>query len=72
MYDDLLRVDTGGNVSRMSSTKLVAFADDVAIVATGHTSRILKTVTNNTLEKVSDWIGRAGLSLSVGKLRQLS
>jgi len=28
MYDGLLRIDTGGNVKGMSSTSLVAFADD--------------------------------------------
>jgi len=37
MYDELLRVETGGNVNRMSSTELVAFADDVAVVSTGYT-----------------------------------
>lgn len=47
MYDDLLRTDTGGNARGMSSTTLVAFADDIAAVATGHTSHILETVCNN-------------------------
>jgi len=51
----------------MSSTTLVAFADDVAVVATGHTSHILETVCNDALDIVSEWMRRAGLSLSVGK-----
>jgi len=67
MYDGLLRVDTGGNVDGMSSTSLVAFADDVAVVATGHTISILEEVTNNALAKVADWIESAGLTLSAGK-----
>jgi len=67
MYDDLLRVDIGGNVKGISSTTMIAFADDVAVVATGHTSRILEDVTNNALEKVADWMTRAGLTLSISK-----
>jgi hypothetical protein len=38
MYDELLEMDTGGNVTGMSSRELVAFADDVAVVSTGHTT----------------------------------
>jgi len=67
MYDNLLKVDTGGNVRGMSSTELVAFADDVAVVATGHTTWILETVTNQALNKVAEWMSGAGLSLSVRK-----
>lgn len=54
MYDELLRVDTGDNVDRKSSTELVVFADDVAVVSTGHI--ILETVTNSAIDKVSDWM----------------
>jgi len=47
---------------------IVAFADDVAVMVTGHTSFILETVTNKALEKISDWkAARAGLTLSVRK-----
>jgi len=67
MYDDLLRVDTGGNVRGKSSTTMVAFADDVAVVVTGHTSGVLEQVTNEALEKVTEWMERAGLTLSVSK-----
>lgn len=67
MYDELLQVDTGGNERGMSSTELVAFADDVAVVATGHTTWILETVINQALDKVAEWMISAGLSLSVRK-----
>ncbi|KAF0764928.1 Histone H2B [Aphis craccivora] len=61
MYDNLLRTDTGGNAKGMSLTTLVAFSDDVALVATGHTSHILETVCNNTLDIVSECMRRAVL-----------
>jgi len=67
MYDDLLLVQTGGNVRIGSSSTLVAFADDVAVVTTGRTPEILQAVTNNSLEVVSAWMERAELVLSVGK-----
>jgi len=46
---------------------MVAFADDVAVVATEHTTSILEDVTNNVLEKVAKWMTKAGLTLSVTK-----
>ncbi|CAI6370941.1 unnamed protein product [Macrosiphum euphorbiae] len=70
MYDELLQVDTGGmwrNARGMSSTELVALADDVAVVATGNTTWIVETVTNQALNKVAEWMIGAGLSLSVRK-----
>jgi hypothetical protein len=67
MYDELLQVDTGGNERGMSSTELVAFADDVAVVATGRTTELLKSVTNEALSRVSEWMMGAGLTMSVKK-----
>ncbi|KAL4097352.1 hypothetical protein QTP88_022145 [Uroleucon formosanum] len=67
MYDGLLRIDTGGNVEGMSSTSLVAFADDVAVVATGYTTSILEEVTNNALTKIADWMDNTGLTLAADK-----
>lgn len=58
--DEVLRVNMGGNVDRRSSTELVAFVDDVAVVSTGLTSSILETITNNALSIVSDWINLTG------------
>jgi len=65
MCDGLLQVRTGGNQQGISSSTLVAFADDVAVVTTGHTTRILEDVTNNALAAVTEWMDRAELSLSV-------
>lgn len=67
MYDDLLRVQTGGNQQGISSSTLVAFADDVAMITTGHTTKILQEVTNNALTAVADWMNMADLSLLVEK-----
>lgn len=67
VYDELLRVNTGCNADRMSSTELVAFADNVVVVSTGHASFILETVTRRALSKVSDWMTEADLMLFVGK-----
>lgn len=64
MYDDLLRVQTGGNVRNESSSTLV---DDSAVVTTGRMPEILQAVTNIALEAVSAWMDRAELVLSVGK-----
>ena len=66
MYDELLQVDTGGNERGMSSTELVAFADDVAVVATGYTIRLLESVTNDALSRVAESVS-VGLTLSVRK-----
>ncbi|KAF0724112.1 Uncharacterized protein FWK35_00024075 [Aphis craccivora] len=65
MYDELLQVDTGGNERGMSSTELVAFADDVAVVATGHTTWILETVINQALDIVAEWMIDAGSRIEV-------
>lgn len=67
MYDGLLRIDTGGNVEGMSSTSLVAFADDVAVVATRHTTSILEEVTNNALAKIAECMDSTGLTLAADK-----
>lgn len=53
IYDGLLNVDTEGNMER-SSTTMVAFADDVAVITTGRTTVILEEVTNRALEVVAD------------------
>lgn len=63
MYDELMQVDTGGNVKNVSLSSLVAFADDVAVITTRRTSHILETVKNIVLEKVADWMIRAELTL---------
>lgn len=66
MYDSLLNVDTGGNTAQ-SSTTMVAFADDVAVVATGRTALQLEVATNRALATVVDWMQSNGLELSAHK-----
>jgi len=48
MYDDLVRRQLPGNVRGISSSMLVAFADDVAILATGHTTFFLEEAMNQS------------------------
>jgi len=67
MYDNLLEVQTEGNHKGISSSTLVAFADDVAVVTTEHTTQILQDVTNNALTAVTAWMNMAEFSLSVEK-----
>jgi len=67
MYDGFLDMDTGGNVTGISSTELVAFSDDVAVVSTGHTTWLLETATNEALNRVAEWMSSAGLDLSIRK-----
>ncbi|VVC42594.1 Reverse transcriptase domain [Cinara cedri] len=67
LYDDLLEVDPGGNVAGVSSVSLVAFADDLAVVATGHDTRTLEDVGNHALTGVAEWMKENGLALSTEK-----
>lgn len=67
MYDSLLDTDIGGNVPGISSATMVAFADDVAVVVTGHNTGILEEVANGALEVIAQWMGEFGLTLSAGK-----
>jgi len=45
----------------------VSFTDEMVEVAMGRTFHIFKMVKINALEKVSEWMGEAGLTLLVGK-----
>jgi len=67
MYDDLLRIAMPGNIRGMSSSSLIAFADDVAVVATLHTTALLEESMNSSLAAVSRWMAKTGLKLSVSK-----
>lgn len=67
MYDDLLKVDLTGNKSWLSSSTLIAFADDVAIVATGSDTQMLEETTNEALSSVAEWMEENGLKLSASK-----
>lgn len=67
MYDELLRIALPGNIRGMSSSSLIAFADDVAVVAKGHTTALLEESMNPSLDAVSRWMAKTGLTLSVSK-----
>lgn len=67
MYDGLLSINLGENTPGFSSSTMVAFADDVGIVVTGHNTRLLEVTANNALSAVSDWMGEKGLRLSAQK-----
>ncbi|CAI6368752.1 unnamed protein product [Macrosiphum euphorbiae] len=54
-----------GNIRGMSSSSLIAFADDVAVVATGRTTALLEESMN--MNAVSRWMAKSGLTLSVSK-----
>lgn len=67
MYDELLRIEMPGNIRGMSSSTIIAFADDVAVVATGHTTALLEEAMNPSLNLVAGWMANMGLTLSVSK-----
>lgn len=67
MYDDLLRMDLPVNLQGGSSTTLIAFADDVAILATGRTTTQLEEAMNPALAMVARWMSGRSLKLSVSK-----
>jgi len=66
MYDALLNVNTEGNTAS-SSTTMVAFADDVAVIATGRSTQILEETTDRALEVVAVWMDDNGLELTLKK-----
>lgn len=67
MYDGLLDTDLGVDCTGFSSSSLVAFADDVAIIATGRDTANLVSAMNSALAAVADWMMENGLKLSVHK-----
>lgn len=67
MYDDLLDIDLRVNKPGYSSSSLVAFADDVAIIATGHTRELLEEAADGALSAVSEWMKANGLTLAAQK-----
>jgi hypothetical protein len=70
MYDDMLRMELPRNISGFkheSSSTLIDFADDVAILATGHTTTLLEEAMNQALDLVARWMASRSFILSVGK-----
>ncbi|CAH1720554.1 unnamed protein product [Aphis gossypii] len=60
-YDGILRLQVREGI------KLVAFADDVAVVAVAHNSELVERVVNPTLEDIADWMSSNGLQLAPEK-----
>lgn len=67
LYDDLLRLNLGDNTPGFSSASVVAFADDVAVLATGHNTWLLEQAMNKALAVISSWFRGKGLNLAVHK-----
>jgi len=60
-YDGLLSLEVPRGV------QLVAFADDVAVVAIAHNAELLERSINPTLEKVNHWMATNGLQVTLHK-----
>lgn len=60
-YDELMRLELPDGVH------IVCFADDAAVVATGHTTWLLEQAMNGSLQLVSAWMKEQGLVLSSSK-----
>lgn len=67
LYDDLLRLNLGDNTPGFSSASVVAYADDVAVLATGHNARLLEQAMNKALAAISSWLRGIGLNLAAHK-----
>lgn len=60
-YDDLLRLPVPDDV------KLVAFADDVAVVGVAHNAELVEQLVNPVLKDISEWMTENGLQLALDK-----
>uniref|UniRef100_A0A2S2Q781 Reverse transcriptase domain-containing protein n=1 Tax=Sipha flava TaxID=143950 RepID=A0A2S2Q781_9HEMI len=60
-YDGILRLKVPGAVT------LLAFVDDVALVAVGHNTEILEELINPTLLIINSWLDKNGLTLAPKK-----
>lgn len=67
MYDGLLDIHLGENYPGHSLSSLVAFADDVEIIATGRDTVNLESTINIALAAVSEWMEDNGQRLLVTK-----
>lgn len=67
MYDDLLAINLGQGHPDYSTASVIAFADDIAIIATGRDTRMLEETTNRALKAVADWMEENSLKLSINK-----
>lgn len=63
MYDGLLDEDLGEHVEGFSSSTIVAFADDIAVLATERNTSMLEQAINKAFAVVSNWIETNSLKL---------
>lgn len=63
MYDNLLLADLGDSNHCFFSASL----DDVAVIATGHTTNLLEEAANRTLAAIAGWMEANGLTLAAHK-----
>jgi hypothetical protein len=61
MYDGVLRLETP------VGARLIAYADDLAVVAVERTEADLAEVADETLETVSQWMEATGLRIAAHK-----
>jgi len=57
-YDGILQLPVPRSV------RLIAFADDVAVVATVHNAALLKELANPVLEEITSWMTNNGLAIA--------
>lgn len=60
-YDGVLRLPVRQGV------KLVAFADDVAVIAVAHNAELIEELVNHTLNEIAEWMKENGLKLAPEK-----
>lgn len=71
MFDNLLQIQTGGNLQSILSFILVTFANDMAVVTPRHTAKVLQNVINNVLKAVAEWMEKTKLSLLIEKIEAI-
>lgn len=60
-YDGVLRLPVRDGV------RIIAFADDVAVVAVAHNAELIEQIVNPTLEDIAGWMSSNGLRLAPEK-----
>lgn len=64
-YDYLLRLELPAGV------QIVGFTDDIAVMGTAHTTKILEEVINSVLVKIADRVSDNGPRISVHKIQAI-
>lgn len=61
MYDGLL------NMKLQDGSKLIGYADDIALVVSQPTTELVEIVANDCLSRCNKWLKNAGLELAITK-----